>query len=541
MRFVYIFSLSFLFQFAYAQQIECEYIPLHLEDIDTEWRHLTIDSSWIGIITPNGSFESTTQDGMFHIRIMNKTLKSIDEKTLFSVMIIYADLDIQGYYIEALDIPTGDLIWTNKSDMFTDTITHKVLDVQIQGDHLLVHGVVPEEDDDFWDSLGSGWVNSYYYRKAYNINTGQLAENYYSNRETAQVLTTAIRKDYLFFETDNIYWIEQDVSDSISYLVKHVMNSQAELISKDSVYQLNYSDVLDEHAINSFTWRDKLLRNQNQYLYLEQFTPKANSDKLHEAKLTIYDDDFNPMKSIKLENYKHKEFHALTIEEFTDDRIVIRGDLKDIWGEYFFYIFDRNLELIDTIDCIYNDQYIYKSVEHIIDENNVLHYWQRDYEEPHVLLRYYRSNESGTLNLIEQFSVEEPEWIGSVKHMELLNNGDVLLRMFHGCRVDHNTLASWHHEWWRISGEELGIMVSTEELAQDPSMVYPNPTAGLVYLPWQDHSMQDLKLYNAMGQQLMHISQPSNSIDLSSYDRGMYFIYVSDHTGVEYNYRVLKQ
>lgn len=313
MRLIYTLLFVLALQAIHAQKIPCEYIPLELEGLDTEWRHLSIDSSWVGQVTPNGNFESTSQDGMFHLRIKNKTLMSIDEETFFSISNIYVDLDLQGYYIEAIDITTGELLWANKSDMFTDTIAHKVLDVQIQGDRLVVHGVVPEEEDDYWDSLNSGWINSYYYRKAYDINTGQLVENYYANRETSQVLTTAIRKDYLFFEDDNIYWMEQNISDSISYLVKHVLDAQAELTSKDSVFQLNYSEVLDEHDINSFTWRDKLLRNQNQYLYLEQFIPKPSSDKLHEAKLTLYDDNFNSLKSVKLENYKHKEFHALTL------------------------------------------------------------------------------------------------------------------------------------------------------------------------------------------------------------------------------------
>lgn len=222
---------------------------------------------------------------------------------------------------------------------------------------------------------------------------------------------------------------------------------------------------------------------------------------------------------------------------------MIRGDLKHIWGEYFFYIFDRNLELIDTIDCIYDEEYIYISVEHIIDENNVLHYWQRDFVDGESILYYYRSNEEGTLDRIRTLVVKEPEWLANVVHMEILENGDPLLRLHHGCMEDNdsNLFGSRHFEWWRVSGEQLSIMVSTEELAHNPSMVYPNPTSGLVYLPWQDHTMQDLKLYNAMGQQLMHISEPSNSIDLSRYDRGLYFIYVTDRAGVEYSYRVVRE
>jgi len=68
-------------------------------------------------------------------------------------------------------------------------------------------------------------------------------------------------------------------------------------------------------------------------------------------------------------------------------------------------------------------------------------------------------------------------------------------------------------------------------------MIYPNPTNGLVNVEIQNHTIENIRLYDFQGRLIKEISE--SQFDLSNYSNGTYFIRVQTDKGF-YSYKLIK-
>ena len=65
------------------------------------------------------------------------------------------------------------------------------------------------------------------------------------------------------------------------------------------------------------------------------------------------------------------------------------------------------------------------------------------------------------------------------------------------------------------------------ELLENPSklLCFPNPTEGMIQISYEKQQVEYLKIINAMGQVLVENTK-TNSIDLSTYPKGTYYLFI---------------
>ncbi|MBM4179689.1 MAG: T9SS type A sorting domain-containing protein, partial [Ignavibacteria bacterium] len=73
---------------------------------------------------------------------------------------------------------------------------------------------------------------------------------------------------------------------------------------------------------------------------------------------------------------------------------------------------------------------------------------------------------------------------------------------------------------------------------QEPfNMIYPNPTNGLVSVEIQNHTIENIKLYDFQGRLIKETSE--SQFDISNYSNGKYFIRAQTDKGF-YSFKLIK-
>jgi len=80
--------------------------------------------------------------------------------------------------------------------------------------------------------------------------------------------------------------------------------------------------------------------------------------------------------------------------------------------------------------------------------------------------------------------------------------------------------------------------VGFEQIQEDLTLIYPNPTNGLVNIEIQNQTIQSIKVYDLQGQLIKETAE--SQFDLSNYSNGTYFIRAQTEKGF-YSYKLIKQ
>jgi hypothetical protein len=80
--------------------------------------------------------------------------------------------------------------------------------------------------------------------------------------------------------------------------------------------------------------------------------------------------------------------------------------------------------------------------------------------------------------------------------------------------------------------------VGFEQIQEDLTLIYPNPTNGLVNIEIQNQTIQSIKVYDLQGQLIKETAE--TQFDLSNYSNGTYFIRAQTEKGY-YSYKLIKQ
>lgn len=74
----------------------------------------------------------------------------------------------------------------------------------------------------------------------------------------------------------------------------------------------------------------------------------------------------------------------------------------------------------------------------------------------------------------------------------------------------------------------LGI----EQPKEQNVRLYPNPTKGILFIDFKDHAVQEVLVHDVMGKKVLHLSGDIQWIDMSPFQKGMYFLRIRSDQGI---------
>jgi hypothetical protein len=89
-----------------------------------------------------------------------------------------------------------------------------------------------------------------------------------------------------------------------------------------------------------------------------------------------------------------------------------------------------------------------------------------------------------------------------------------------------------------VIGLTLDVLVGTNEQTETTLQVWPNPTKGLLYI--EADNINKVEIYNLLGQIVLS-AEKVETIDVSSLEKGVYFLRVSDENGLKGVTKIIKE
>lgn len=533
-----------------SQYDRCDYVAIDFEDITPEWRHLTIDSSIIGYTDTTGIRQTFYQDGMQHLLLDDGSF--IHEGYLYSLVEIDIDRDVSGAVIEKIDLETGELMWQIVEDIRTAPYREQVFHAEVVDGQLLVYGLRQEflhsQDTSF--GLFERALLGFYYRKTYDIDTGAKISEFTPpiDDSLAIGIVKLPKVTHNYFSKDSLvnFFDKRNFEVGSGYnLTRSVIDTNGHLVGKeDTVVVGRFSDRI---ILDAFIPEEPqlTLTPENTYLYIENYSPREDVDETFEGIISEYDRDFNLLREVDIKSFGLTEFSQLEILEVTEDRILFTGCTNGSLGfsispcDEFFFILDRAFNLIREFYIADNELSSQRTINsHIklIGKDNVYIFNPIFEDVGQSLLELYTATDEGNVELVNQVTITEPEWVGFVDKFFVMDDGDILMRFTHSCYIDGDK-RSWHPEWFRIDKADFLGTTSTDDLSDAgyiPITISPNPVAKQLTIELKEVLDGKIEIHDMTGRQMMsHQILQNRMIELpiAEYSPGTYLLTVTAKNG----------
>ncbi len=528
-----------------AQLFPCSYKSLDFEDTEPLWSYLTIDSSMIGY-EPSCFYDWQVEqnDGMIHFGFDGGSF--IHDGFIYSITEHEICHDISSSLIEKIDLETGELQWQILEDIRSHAFREQISEAKVKKEALYVYGF----RENLPDSISTETINfsgqntGKYFCRIYDVNTGQLLK--YFTPPLSDSMAYDVNKrgsSYNFFYEDRL----ENFIDAKNYIVGKGLNLRRTLIDTlghltkppDTVVVGRFSnrELLKSEAYN----RGQLkLSPDNTYLHIEQYSPRTNIETGYtfDAIITEYNSDFEMMRDVNLQEIGIDTFSRLHFV-YVDKNHILLHSCSNTFPETASYIncdrqyflLNTKFELIKTFRPLFNgEQPSYFSSKNIVFHSDSIFYmpFREFIEEGNSNISLYQSTKDGYIQPLKTLTIKEQNWVGSVEFLEVLDDGDVIMKITHSCYKD-GAKASWHPEWFRFSAEDMGIPVT--RVLMPPSKLewslFPNPNSIQVQIRSNYRLFGSIEIYDIMGRIIDVI--PANGtrlqrIDTSDLASGSYFI-----------------
>ena len=527
----------------------CDYIPLEFNEVEPIWTHLVIDSTFIGHIDTSegtGQFRQYYYNGMDQLRWDGGSF--VHDGFLYSITEVFYDIDLSGYFIEKIDIETGESLWEIRTDLRHVDYREKALKFEIVDNQLVMYGVRPfrDEKDLLLFNLAVGFIPTYFFTRRYDIETGDLIYHYTpSDSDTlAMELKSQRITYYLFPLNDSIYeYFYLDVHYDRGYFMTRVLMDTLghQVSSFDTVIVGNYNHLNFRESY--FERNQQFLKDDSgHYYYLEQFLPSDTSDIERQTQITKYDIDFNPINSWDISSLNLETYSSFSISHVLDNKIILKGCLQEnpaLFCKLFLIVLDTDLNYLFSFQGKYKEEYLhvmfYRS-EKFVENGQLIAIDRRLLEDEYSYLNAYVSNTSGTMDSVLRMTIKEFNWVGFAEKLFILDNGDILTKIVHSCYVDGRKNSA-HPEWFRFRAEDFKLMtsISEEVITKDNEIsISPNPASSIIQISFDTYISGWLAIYNNQGQLIFGSDlEHQNQIDMDIFDfnAGSYIIKVIDQDG----------
>lgn len=124
-----------------------------------------------------------------------------------------------------------------------------------------------------------------------------------------------------------------------------------------------------------------------------------------------------------------------------------------------------------------------------------------------------------------------------IKPLQSLQEGDAVIGSA-SIYFDYNTPINTN----TVTTTILNAVAGSGQYSADKAIaIYPNPVTDVLYMqPAHNILLQEVKVYNMQGRELLYYNQNLNTINMQNLNTGLYLLTVKTTTG-QYNYRVIKK
>ena len=544
-----IFLLCFA-NFTVYGQSNCPYSPLEFEEVSPIWQHLIIDSTMIGYQAPDPK-DNFQYNGHNHLSLEIDINSFVEGGFLYGFSEIAITGDISGALIEKIDLDTGELIWQISNDIRTSEFREKVLRTRIQDNMFIISGVredIVDEisitlDENFFVGKSEGKI----FERRYDLETGIEISHFTPSQEDSLAYNFSfipwLYYNYFFEESENFLDAKDFQTGMGRYLIRRKIDSLGRLDGGlDTVVTGRFNDRLLLDGI--FTAGPRFhKKTDGNFLYIEQYSPIVGVNHSFEAFLSEYDKDFNLINERNLKDFGLEQFSLLQIINVEADFIILRGcynvESQVVSNcESFCLVLDQNLDLVDRFDLVDSEEIQYtiqpKTIPKANDGSFFVSNSEFSFTDGSSFIDILQSTSGGILEKIKKLTVTEKNRITSIEYMEILENGDFLIRFRHGC-FENGSIGNVYREWQRLDATDFNTSVSTNNNALDVKYnVSPNPFNIYLEIDNPGTSITEVNIIDLQGILIKNhrVNRESTiHINTSQIEAGYYFIQLltNDH------------
>ncbi len=525
------------------------------------WNRVIIDSSMIGYSYSNELSSDFIIDGMEHFSRIDDGHSFVNDGFLYSIQTVVIAADDVGYYIEQIDLDTGEKVWYTSIDTRNRDYSYKIYDAWIRDSFLVVKGGrrVSQVATTFGNSLGSAPL--YPMIQEFDVNTGDLLQEYVADSTKVEyplIMTTVkVAGEYPFVSGDGWDIIDYGIlrADGRSRLLLNRSDSLGAIINLGDTL-LWGGDFLNDwspdtsgkytvdplgHNVSDSTY---ILVQQRARRYEGLGPPSA-------ATVTVFDYEWNTLRRLDLTNILPDNFGSVDVMSYKEDRIVLRCCSyfnPDRECPSWFILLDSDLNVLKIINASRN--FNSPIINPVFDEDDNMYVVARESVAEDVFITaIYRDNEDGLIDLVASGSFAN-DFIRSSNpgKVFILDDGDLLFNVYQSCIYDASTpfgiAKSTFPEWFRIDASDLALPVSTGEVTRSiDGRVYPNPVVDFVNVDFGDYVTGMTSLYDSNGALLdqRYLDDVSMvTYDMSAYPTGIYQVQVVGEGGRVWTERLVK-
>lgn len=480
-------SICFTLSILSAQQ-DCVYVPLEFDDITPEWRHLSIDSNYIDLNfdPPGGTFDYDYYYGTRQV-LWDRGSFVIDEH-LYSISQNSHGLDYAGVLIEKINVNDGSLVWQTANDPTRVTFREKPTAIEVDGNILRLRGVYT--DRHLIAGLAGGRQEGAYFIREYDMETGALLHYHAPPLSDSTHMMASTRDDNFYYRDRNtiehyevhLRFRGPNYKIRSGHIRRFTSDSLGQLLSgPDTIHEMAYQDIEIQESRRG---RTLLETPEGNFILAESVSPKDTTLHPRTGQISLFDKDFNTLKVVDLAGL-YGSFGYIDIESADDEKFVLQlchNEDFDAIGcpESRFIIMDHELNIIRAIKGDFEERVFSRKDDFTLDGQLVWAYNEPGHNWP-TRITLYQENAAGTTEPIKQFYFKQfPYYNGTVNKIIQLPDGDLLMRIWHGCTsATSSGIVQSYNEWFRFAAEDIQLLSSTEEISsiETPThILFPNPT-----------------------------------------------------------------
>ena len=543
------FILIILFiNVAYSNLISqepCDPTQTLFEDVVPIWRHYIVDSTIIGYPDPDPG-NDVVYSGDDHLFFDLGSF--VEGDYLYGITEINLTGDIAGAFIEKINLETGEVLWQISNDLRVSPYREKVLSVKVEGEQLIVSGIREDITNELSIQLEEiyfvGKSEGKIFERVYDLDTGQQISLATPSEEDSLAFNLSFTPwlYYNFFdeqEVENFLDAKNFVTGNESYLIRRRINETGRLVSgPDTVVVGRFNGRLINDAIRQSGPRLRKKEDGN-FLYVEQYSPLPNIDQTFEAFISEYDKDFNLIRERNLKDFGLEKFSVIQIIKTTPEYIFLRGcynvENQIVTGcRTFCLVLDHSLDLIDQFDLVdaAAEQYQIGPNNFSRGTNESFFFTNTDFTFDSVSVStnlILRSTPDGILEAFQSFRGLNANRLTLITFMEILDNGDFLLKLRHNCFEEGviSTVGSFQ-EWIRIDADDFISSISQIN-TEFKYQVGPNPFIDYIEIGNLHGDISEVIITNLNGivvRAQKVIASQKVRMDTTNLEPGFYFISV---------------
>ena len=560
MRFVLLFTICI--PVLLLSQVRCDYQPIDFGDVTPVWNRVIIDSSMIGYSYSNELRSDFIRDGMEHIARQNEGHSFIEGEYLYSIQTVLIAGDIVGYYIEQIDLETGQGLWSTSIDTRNRDYMYKIYDAWVQDSLLIVKGGrrVTQFATTFANLLGSAPL--YPMIQTFDINDGALVEEYVADSSVVDqplIMTTAKSLRYYEITTPQKWEIIRYrilKEDALALVLRSESDSAGNATIIEDTLLVGgdvQSDWLNDTSAVYLNDPIEYRETDSTYVFVQQRARRFEGlGPPSAATVTIFDYEWNTMRKLDLSDLLPANFGSVDVMSYTEDRIVLRCCANfnpNQTCENWFVLLDDELNVLRLVDATrsFNSAIQFP----IITEEDDFYFaaLNRDSNENFQVGVFKSDSPSSVRSVLTGHFVDDGVFERRINQGStfILPDGDLLFLVHQGCLFEPNGMSgakSTFPEWFRIDASDLALPVSTGEVTRSiDGRVYPNPVVDFVNVDFGDYVTGMTSLYDSNGALLdqRYLDDVSMvTYDMSAYPTGIYQVQVVGEGGRVWTERLVK-